>query len=308
MVWRSSWRALSPTLSTLRSLSTATTGRISWSVVTPRDLNPNAKPVLLVHGFACGKLDWGALPRMLAARSRRPVIIFDNRGVGESEAPAVPYSIDEMAADALGVADAAGATQFGVLGISMGGLIAQSLALSHPERVSALVLGCTSHGGREAKPNPPEFIQTCIAWANESSPNESSGIDAFMRFSLPRDGGDAPRADPTLLASFKASFLATRRTSAGLQGQLGAMMKFNSTERLGEICCPTLVIAGDRDAALPIENSESLARRIAGAELVLWEGAGHFWWAHRTVEAVQVLAEALARGDKQSSTTMTSRL
>jgi pimeloyl-ACP methyl ester carboxylesterase len=271
----------------------------------PKDVSPDAKPLLLIHGFACGKRDWGALPRLLAAKSRRRVIVMDNRGVGDSDATDGPYSIAQLAADALGVMDAAEAPVCGVLGISMGGLIAQSLALSHPERLSALILGCTSHGGREAVPNPPEFVSACAAWANEPIPNESPMVDAFLRYTLPMpDANHADTApdsaeDPVFFSKLKASFLETRRTPVGLQGQLGAMMRFNSTSRLHEISCLTRVITGDRDAAVPMQNSQSLARRILNAELVVMEGAGHFWWARRTVDVAKLLAEALLRSDEQ---------
>lgn len=287
-----------------RRVCSAACGRIAWTVVAPKVVNADAKPLLLIHGFACGKRDWGALPRMLAAKSHRKVIVMDNRGIGDSEATIGPYSIQQMAADALDVMDAAGAPVCGVLGISMGGLIAQSLVLSHPERLSALILGCTSHGGREAVPNPPEFVSACAAWASEPSPNESPMVDAFLRYTLPMPdaphGDTSPQStDPAFFSKLKASFVETRRTSVGLQGQVGAMMRFNSTARLHEISCLTRVITGDRDGAVPMQNSQSLARRIPGAELAIVEGAGHFWWARRTVDVAQLLTEALLLSDEQ---------
>lgn len=288
----------------LRQLSVAVGGRrIAWAVETPKAAQVHTNPLLLVHGFACGRGDWGALPRVLAARSRRPVVVFDNLGIGESDAPEGAYSVDEMASDALGVMDAFGAPVFGVLGISMGGLIAQSLTLAHPERVSALLLGCTSHGGREAAPNPPSFIETCTSWASFENPNNSELVDEFMRYTLPMPTttpcGSGPVVDPDFFRKFKESFCETRRTSAGLQGQLAAMMHFNSTKRLHEIACPCLVITGDLDGVVPMANAHSLVRRIPGAQLLVLEGAGHFWWAKRTVDVGQRLAEALLESDEQ---------
>ena len=85
----------------------------------------------------------------------------------------------------------------------------------------------------------------------------------------------------------------THRTSAGMHGQLAAMGRYNSTEQLAELACPTLVTCGARDVIMPPSNSESLARRIPGARLRTWEGAGHFFWAHRTAEVCKDLAQFL---------------
>ena len=89
----------------------------------------------------------------------------------------------------------------------------------------------------------------------------------------------------------------TRRTTAGMQGQLAAMGRYNSTEQLAGLTCPTLVTCGDRDAVMPPSNSESLARRIPGAQLRTWEGAGHFFWAHRTAEVCNEVAQFLESCD-----------
>ena len=106
-----------------------------------------------------------------------------------------------------------------------------------------------------------------------------------------------PRLVPSA-AQFKAAFVQTRRTSAGMQGQLAAMGRFNSTKQLAELACPTLVTCGDRDAVMPPSNSESLARRIPGARLRTWDGAGHFFWAHRTAEVCGELSRFLESSEE----------
>ena len=98
-------------------------------------------------------------------------------------------------------------------------------------------------------------------------------------------------------AQFKAAFVQTHRTSAGMQGQLAAMGRYNSTKQLTELASPSLVTCGDLDAVVPPSNSESLARRIPGARLRTWEGAGHFFWAHRTAEVCKELAQFLESSD-----------
>jgi pimeloyl-ACP methyl ester carboxylesterase len=268
-------------------------GRIAWRRFTPpKRLEVGEPPLLLIHGFACGAGDWGALPRILAAKARRDVLVFDNRGIGASEAPAGAYSVQELSADAHAVCDDAGAGPVAVMGISLGGLVAQSFALTYPARTRALVLGCTSHGGSDAVPTPPAFLSLCEAWAAEPSPNDAPHVDAFMALQLPEE----MRSRGPLFDQFKAAFLRTARSSTGLRGQLAALSGFDSTARLAELRCPTLLVSGDEDAVVPPKNAETLARRIAGARHVSWGGAGHFWWAHRTVEAADLIASFLQIG------------
>src|SRR5438067_11163400 len=98
----------------------------------------NGEPVLLVHGLAYDRRGWGPLPRLLEEDFR--VLLVDNRGVGESDAPPGPYTVEQLAEDAVAVLDAAGLEQAHILGVSLGGFVAQEIALSRPERVDKLVL------------------------------------------------------------------------------------------------------------------------------------------------------------------------
>lgn len=282
-----------------RRFSTASTSHIHWERFTPRrGTAPDATPCLLIHGFACGADDWGSLPRAIATKSQRDVIYFDNRGVGGSAAPEGPYTVDMMASDALHVLDSAGVDQAHVLGISLGGMIAQTLALSSPDRVRALILGGTSHGGREAAPPPAEFVQLAGVWATEPEPNDSAAIDDFLSWMLPADTAEQP-AGAQLKGHLKQFFVQTSRTSVGLQGQLAAMGRFNSTKRLAELARhPTLVVHGDRDAVMASANAESIHRRIPGSQLLLREGAGHFFWAHKPAEISALLADFLTACDR----------
>ena len=159
---------------------------IEWHCFTPKVHKPGAAPLLLIHGFGCGAADWGAWPKVLGARSKREVLYFDNRGVGASDAPQGPYTVPQMVADAHAVVKAAGASRVSVMGISLGGMVAQSFALSHPQSTAALILGCTTHGGRSASPPPESFLSLCQAWASEVEPNAADGhVDEFMRVMLP---------------------------------------------------------------------------------------------------------------------------
>ena len=267
---------------------------LSWQRVRPRVARASSSPLLLIHGFACGKGDWGALPKMLAAKSKRDVLCFDNRGVGDSSSPEGPYTIAQMVDDARVVVDAAGVERVSVLGISLGGMIAQSFALEHPGRTNALILGCTTHGGREALPPPAEFFGLCQSLA--AAPDAHDGVDSFLRWMLPPELLAQP-GGAKFLEQFRTAFLKTSRTTPGLLGQLAAMGKFSSIKSLEHIASPTLVISGDEDAVVPPGNSASLVSRIDGARLRMWEGAGHFWWAHKPVEVAELLARFLVDCD-----------
>ena len=187
--------------------------RIAWRRVTPRVVAPGAVPLLLVQGFGCGHADWGALPKALASRSKREVLSFDHRGLGESDAPVGPYTMAELASDALGVLDEANIPKATLLGISLGGMVAQTAALERPDRVHALVLGCTTHGGREASPPAPDFVSLCEQWSSAPEPNASPLVEGFTRLMLPPEqlsGGRKPPRNrlPTAFRPPSCSLLA----------------------------------------------------------------------------------------------------
>jgi len=277
----------------VQRLCTAVDVHIEWHRFTPKVLKPGAAPLLLIHGFGCGAADWGGWPKLLGARSKREVLYFDNRGIGASAAPTGPYTVHQMVADAHAVTRAAGARRVSVMGISLGGMVAQQFALTYPQSTAALILGCTTHGGRAASPPPRSFLDLCRTWAAEAEPNMAdASVEDFMRYMLPPALLGTPVGE-RLFGQFKIAFLRTCRRQQGLQGQLAAMGRFDSTENLGKLTLPTLVTCGDCDKVMPLANSESLARLIPGARLRTWEEAGHFFWAHHTVEVADELAQFL---------------
>mmetsp|Transcript_7830 Transcript_7830/g.20612 ORF Transcript_7830/g.20612 Transcript_7830/m.20612 type:complete len:146 (+) Transcript_7830:2-439(+) len=134
-------------------------------------------------------------------------------------------------------------------------------------------------------------------WASSEEPNANKGnVDTFMRMMLPEEQRAGARGD-RLMRQFKTAFLETNRPAAGLQGQLAAMGRFNSTKQLGSIACPTFVVSGDMDEVMPFANSQSLASRIPGATLQAWANAGHFWWATRPLEAIDLVANFMRKYD-----------
>jgi len=223
-------------------------------------------PLLLIMGLGYTHDMWyRTWPRMA---SRYRTIVFDNRGVGKSDVPTGPYPVAQMAADAAAVLDAAGVEQARVFGISMGGMIAQELAIMYPHRVRSLVLGCTACGGQNAIPAAPNVLQTMLARAT-MTPEE--GAEAMVPFiydaSTPR-----ARIDEDLAIRRR-----TFPTAAGYLAQVQGILAWTCFDRLSQIKAPTLVIHGETDQLVPPQNAPILQKHIAGSRLVMLPHASHIF-------------------------------
>jgi len=147
------------------------------------ELRGTGAPLVLIHGLAYDRYGWGRLPELLAERFR--VLLLDNRGVGESDAPEGPYAVSQLAADVVAVLDDAGLERTNVLGVSLGGYIAQEVALSYPRRVERLVLCSTSPGGPNAYPMPEAGLQ---AFARFPTLEREAGLRLMVENSLGERG------------------------------------------------------------------------------------------------------------------------
>jgi pimeloyl-ACP methyl ester carboxylesterase len=224
------------------------------------------EPLLLIAGLACDHSMWADVVGVLAGRYR--VIVFDNRGVGRSASPEGPYTIRAMAGDAAALLDALGVGQAHVAGYSMGGQIAQELALARPGQVRSLML--LSSCARPDERNKA-VIQTWAELAGVVEPR------LMARLLLPWLYSNAFFTRPGAVERLLTLLLDNPYppTPQGIYHQSRAVGDFDTTDRLGDIGCPTLVLAGKEDALLPVPFSEQLARGIPGAELVVLEKAGH---------------------------------
>jgi 3-oxoadipate enol-lactonase len=224
------------------------------------------RPLLLIGGLGNDVNAWsGNLPAL--ARSYR-VIVFDNRGSGRTGAPDGPWTIRMMAADAAGLLDALGIARAHVLGVSMGGYIAQELALTCPGRLAGLVLATTSVG--------PYLLKISILedWARRAL----AGIDplAFFQIMLPFMFNDRCFEQPGVLEMAVATIAPHTATPPGiLARQMIACVEHDARDRISLITAPTLVLAGREDPFVPFSLSEELAARIPGARLSVLDGSGH---------------------------------
>jgi 3-oxoadipate enol-lactonase len=236
------------------------------------------EPLLMVMGLSFSMAMWRELRGIMAHHFR--TILFDNRGVGKSDVPLRPWSMSAMARDAACVMDAAGVESSHVFGISMGGMIAQELALSEPARVRKLVLGCTQCGGpRAVRPDREVrrvFLRPLLS--------KEKRMEAFTPFlydpQTPRERIEQDRA------VLRLNYVRLRGSIA----QLAAILRWQSYDRLPRIASPTLVIHGDSDRLVPPENGRMIAERIPGARFVSLPHAGHIF---PTDQPERTLAEIL---------------
>jgi len=247
-----------------------------------------AETVLLVMGLGGRAADWGTtFPALLAERYR--VVRFDNRGVGQS--PKVPggYSLSDLAKDATAVLDAVGAEQAHVVGISMGGMIAQLVALEHASRVDRLVLLATHFGGHEVEPPHTDAMRLFDPAAFLERGKDPASM---MRYTLSviTAPGFAERAPQVVDEMIEYVRLAPTHPAA-FMAQLQAIIGSDRSSRVSGIQKPTLVVHGLEDKLIPPGNGRALASRIPGSELVLLEGVGH-------LPPIESPAELAARVDR----------
>jgi len=241
--------------------------------------NGSGDPLLLIMGLAAPCEGWLMQVPDFAQQYR--TISYDNRGVGRSSKPDGPYTIHEMADDAAGLLHALEIERAHVVGISMGGMIAQELVLRHPERVHALVLGCT-YPEPDAETEQMRTVSVTELGGTITEDGEQKvdfqGLDPmmFFQFMLPKvfNPSFIEQHLPTLMEVFGGTLQWGFSVEAVL-AQVEACMTHRTTDRLATIQSPTLVITGDDDQLIPPTNSEVIASKIPDAKLVQVPGGSH---------------------------------
>lgn len=227
----------------------------------------SGEPLLLIMGLGGHSMHWLFQSSVLSQSYR--VIVFDNRGAGRSDAPAGPYTTREMAADAAGLLDHLGIQRARVVGWSMGGMIAQELALARPEQVERLVL-------LASLAKQKEWAGAWLSFAAQAREREMDARGLVMWgmpwMYTPSFLQDAARVDAALNQSLLDPF---PMGAQGYAGQAEACRTHDALDRLGGIAAPTLVMVGSEDILTPPYYSREMAERIPGARLQLLESGGH---------------------------------
>jgi pimeloyl-ACP methyl ester carboxylesterase len=233
------------------------------------DVNGSGDPLLMVMGLGSSSATWS--PELIAQLARTfRVVSFDNRGTGRSDKPDIPYSLEMFAADAVAMVDALKLERVHLFGVSMGGMIAQEIALRYGSRLQTLTLGCTTFGGRNAGPPPPESLKLLTA------PRDGASEEEIIRRGWPlaytsgyiRDHRDKLEESIPRLVAHSTPVFAYKR-------HLDATYGLKTYDRLPAIATPTLVITGAEDVLIPAKNAEILAQRIPGARLHIIPVLGH---------------------------------
>jgi pimeloyl-ACP methyl ester carboxylesterase len=246
------------------------------------------KPIILIPGFASGGWNWSWQTEILAKDFQ--IITFDPRGIGRSEAAENDLenlSLVTFAKDVLQILDELKIEKANVLGASFGGFVAQEFALSFPERLDKLILACTSFGGADHIAPDPEIL---MAFASTDGMNTSERIRKFMT--------------PAFTDEFNKNHAETvekvcrlREESAVPEqvylAQLTAATTFDFEDRVSEIKNETLILTGDKDRVVPMQNSVNLAEKMPKAKLEIIEGGSHMFFVEKADEFNQAVKDFL---------------
>ena len=248
----------------------------------------SGQPLLLIAGLSGNTQGWATLEPVLAKHFQ--VIAFDNRGAGRSSSPNGPYTTADMAQDAVALLDHLGLGRVDVIGHSMGGMIAQELALTHPERVGRLVLLAT-----QARPNSTILEPWLDHWVQACERGEDPrGVMLFLMpwFLTPAFMANHEQVEAALTEWVNDPYPAS---ALGLAAQAAACRSHNTFDRLARIAAPTLVLVGAEDIVTPVSCSRELAEHIPGARLQVLTNGGHIPDAEYPAEVSNALLQFLTK-------------
>ena len=237
------------------------------------EIHGAGQPLVLISGLGYPLWQWHKMVPFLAEHFQ--VVTFDNRGVGQSDKPAGPYTAQMLAADTAGLLDALGIEKAIIAGHSMGGFIAQAMALDFPQKVAKLILCSTNFGGPHHVPVTPEAMKVLTDVTS----------DALTRFKNGLSVSTAPgwsEKNPEMIEDWVKWRVANPIDPAPYQAQMaigfGLMPEAAAFEnKLPRLNVPTLILFGAHDKVVPPENASLLAEKISGSKIVILPNAGHFF-------------------------------
>jgi 3-oxoadipate enol-lactonase len=225
-------------------------------------------PLALISGMATN-IDWWEPVFIDALAQRYRVLVFDNRGAGRTQAPEEGgFSCEQMARDTCGLLEELGMEPAYVLGHSMGGMIALELALNHQSKVDKLVLCATYPGGRHNVLASEEVYALMADIGGTAEELHERRLPLLFT-------DEWMETNPVALADFKERCLRAPISLTNSVRQFVATTKLRTYDRLPDIKVPTLVATGNRDIQIRPENSSTIAGRVPGAKLIVYDGAAH---------------------------------
>jgi pimeloyl-ACP methyl ester carboxylesterase len=226
------------------------------------------EPLIMIIGLGSDQSNWRLQTGLFKKYYR--TITFDNRGVGKSDKPTGPYTINMMAEDTISLMDHLGIEKTHLLGVSMGGMIAQELAINHPERVDKLVLGCTF-----ARRNGTSGFSSEVTRALEAYDRSSRDVASLRNLVNIIINLSFNKRSYRILALPLMKVAIRTSTLDGFIDQLEAVLAHDAADRLGQIKAPTLVMTGTEDRVIKPVSSEVIANLLPRAKLVKVEGGSH---------------------------------
>jgi len=230
----------------------------------------DAESVVLVEGLGYGRWMWRWQAEALTDDYH--LLLPDNRGTGDSDAPKGPYTIGQMAADLEAVLADAGVESAHVVGASMGGMIAQRYVVDY-DRAASVALLCTSPGGDEAVPTPDATMARMF-----SVPDDADEREAIRHKMAPALSAGFPEREPETVERIVDWRLDSDAPPAAREAQAGAVAAFDASDELDEIDVPTLILHGTGDRVLPVENGELLADALPDAQVTFHEDGPHLFF------------------------------
>ena len=244
-------------------------------------------PLVLISGLGYPMWQWHLMLPHLEKHFQ--VITLDNRGVGQSDIPAGPYTASMLAKDTVGLLDALGIDKAIVMGHSMGGFVAQAMALEYPERVNKLILASTNFGGPRHVPVTPEAMAVL-------SDVTSDPVTRFKNGLVVSTAPGFAERQPELIQKWLDWRVANPLDMAGYQAQMGIGLALlaeaaSFENKLPNISAPTLILFGAHDKVVPPANADLLAKQIAGSQIRILPDAGHFFPLEVPEEAAQAVIQ-----------------
>jgi len=251
------------------------------------ELRGEGYPIVLIHGLTAN-MDWWDPGLLYALSKRHRVIMFDSRGAGRTITPEEGnWTCEMFADDTVALMEGMGIERANVLGVSMGGMIAQELLIKYPQKVNKLVLSSTFCGGKHSVYASREVLEKMV--------DGGGGAEKILQRTIELMFTPITIAEePEVIEWFKTAWMKAPTSNHNAMRQFVAASTIDSYNRLPEITAPTLVVTGTADIIVPPENSRIIADRIPGAKLIEYQDFGHSFISRMPEAFINELLEFLA--------------